>query len=69
MDRTYQIGVFEDTMARIKENEVLRIMQQQSIAEQQLILEDEALDLPAARFDEEAEVIVTKNRSFESALQ
>lgn len=67
MDRTYQIGVFEDTMARIKENEVLRIMQQQSIAEQQLILEDEALDLPAARFEEEAEVIVTKNRSFEAA--
>lgn len=42
-------------------------MQQQSIAEQQLILEDEALDLPAARFEEEAEVIVTKNRSFEAA--
>jgi len=54
-------------MERIKRDEVLHRMQQESIAEQELILENEVLDVPAARFDEEAEVLVTKNRSFEAA--
>ena len=68
MDRRgYQISVFEDTMERIKGDAEVYKAQQQSIAEQKLILEKESLIVPAPRFGEKAQVIVTKNRSFEAA--
>ena len=54
-------------MERIKENVEVHKAQQQSIAEQKLILEKESLIIPAPRFGEKAQVIVTKNRSFEAA--
>ena len=68
MDRRgYQISVFEDTMERIRGDVEVHKAQQQSIAEQKLILEKESLIVPAPRFNEKAKVIVTKNRSFEAA--
>ena len=70
MDRpTYLISVFEDTLERINGDFELHKAQQQSIAAQKLILEKESLDIPAPRFEEKAQVIVTLNRSFEAAAQ
>ena len=54
-------------MERIKGDAEVYKAQQQSIAEQKLILEKESLIVPAPRFGEKAQVIVTKNRSFEAA--
>ncbi len=67
--RAYLISVFDDTLERINGDFELHKAQQQSIAAQKLILEKESLDIPAPRFDEKAQVIVTKNRSFEAAAQ
>ena len=67
--RTYLISVFEDTLARIKGSAELTFAEKQSITAQKLILEKETLAVPAPRFDEKAQVIVTKNRSFEAAAQ
>ena len=67
--RAYLISVFGDTLERINGDFELHKAQQQSIAAQKLILEKESLDIPAPRFDEKAQVIVTKNRSFEAAAQ
>ena len=67
--RAYLISVFDDTLERINGDFELHKAQQQSIAAQKLILEKESLDVPAPRFAEKAQVIVTKNRSFEAAAQ
>ena len=67
--RAYLISVFDDTLERINGDFELHKAQQQSIASQKLILEKESLAVPAPRFDEKAQVIVTKNRSFEAAAQ
>ena len=67
--RAYLISVFDDTLERINGDFELHKAQQQSIAAQKLILEKESLDIPAPRFEEKAQVIVTKNRSFEAAAQ
>ena len=65
--RTDLISVFDDTLERIKGDAEVRKAQQQSIAVQKLILEQDPLAVPAPRFSEPAHVIVTKNRSFEAA--
>ncbi len=67
--RTYLISVFEDTLKRIGNSAPLRMAQAQSVAEQKLILEKDKLYVPAPRFNEKAQVLVTKNRSFEAAAQ
>lgn len=67
--REYLISVFDDTLKRINGDVTLHKAQQQSIAAQKLILEKETLDVPAPRFVEQAQVIVTMNRSFEAAAQ
>jgi hypothetical protein len=67
--RTYLISVFDDTLERINGDFEVHKTQQQSIAAQKLILETETLAVPAPRFDEKAQVLVTKNRSFEAAAQ
>ena len=67
--RAYLISVFDDTLERINGDFEVHKTQQQSIAAQKLILEKEALEIPAPRFGEKASVIVTKNRSFEAAAQ
>ena len=67
--RAYLISVFDDTLERINGDFELHKAQQQSIAAQKLILETETLAVPAPRFDEKAQVLVTKNRSFEAAAQ
>ena len=53
--RAYLISVFDDTLERINGD--------------LLILEKETIAVPTPRFDEKAQVIVTKNRSFEAAAQ
>ena len=67
--RTYLMSVFEDTLARIDGSAELTFAAQQSIAAQTLIAENETLDMPAPRYADEAQVTVTKNRSFEAAAQ
>ena len=67
--RAYLISVFDDTLERINGDFELHKAQQKSIATQKMILEKEALEIPAPRFGEKASVIVTKNRSFEAAAQ
>lgn len=67
--RTYLISVFEDTLARIKNGAELTRAEKQSVAAQKLILENEPLSIPDPRYADEAQVIVTRNRSFEAAAQ
>ena len=67
--RAYLISVLDDTLERINGDFELHKAQQQSISAQKLILEAETLAVPSPRFDEKAQVIVTKNRSFEAAAQ
>ena len=68
MDRRgYLISVFDDTLERISEDPDLLLAQKQSIAGQKLIMESDALDLPAPAYSEDAQVVVTRNRSFEAA--
>lgn len=65
--RTYLISVFDDTLERIKDDAELTFAQKQSIAKQRPIPEAEPLDAPAPAYSEPAQVIVTRNRSFEAA--
>ena len=66
--RSYLISVFDDTLCRINGDVSLHMAQQQSIAEQKLIHgTDSMLFVPSPRFDKEADVIVTPNRTFEAA--
>ena len=67
--RTYLISVFDDTMERINDDAELLLAQKKSIAAQKLIREAEHLDVPAPAYDSNAQVIVTRNRSFEAAMQ
>ena len=67
--RSYLISVFDDTLERIKDDAELLLAQKQSIARQKLILESEPLDVPAPAYSETAQVVVTRNRSFEAAMR
>ena len=67
--RSYLISVFDDTLEHINNDAELLHAQKQSIAGQKLILESEPLDVPAPAYSETAQVMVTRNRSFEAAAQ
>ena len=67
--RSYLISVFDDTLERIKDDAELLMAQKRSIAGQKLILESEPLDVPAPAYSETAQVLVTRNRSFEAAMR
>lgn len=67
--RSYLISVFDDTLRRINEDVSLRMAQQQSIAEQKIILGTDSVILPSPRFENTADVIVTPYRTFEAAAQ
>ena len=67
--RSYLISVFDDTLERINDDVELLQVQKQSIAGQKLILESEPLDVPAPTYSVDAQVIVTRNRSFEAAMR
>ena len=67
--RSYLISVFDDTMDRINDDAELLLAQKKSIAGQKLIREAEHLPVPAPAYDSNAHVIVTRNRSFEAAMQ
>ena len=67
--RSYLISVFNDTMERINDNTELLLAQKKSIAGQKLIRETESLVVPTPVYDSVAKVVVTRNRSFEAAMQ
>lgn len=67
--RAYLISVFADTQSRIAASPALQASQQQSIAAQRLVPESAPLAQPAAAYTTEAEVIVSRRRSFEAALR
>ncbi len=61
------VSVFEDTQRRIAESSELQAAQLYSIEHQQLILESEEYASPLPAYESEAQVLVTRNRSFEAA--
>ena len=67
--RSYLISVFDDTLERINDDAELLLAQKKSIAGQKLIRETDQLAASAPAHDSAAEVIVTRNRSFEAAMQ
>ena len=67
--RSYLISVFEDTLERINDDAELLLAQKKSIAGQKLIRETDQVNAPAPAYDSAAKVVVTRNRSFEAAMQ
>ena len=63
----YLISVFKDSMSRIDSDSSLQQSVASSIASQQFIAEGTIIALPKPLYAESAQVIVTKNRSFEAA--
>ena len=63
----YLISVFKDSMSRIDSDSSLQQSVASSIASQQFIAEGTIIALPKPLYAESAQVIVTKNRSFEVA--
>ena len=67
--KRFLVSVFENTMAQIRRSEELRYAVRSSITSQRFVVEGERTDLPAPPFTEQAQVTVTKNRSFEAAAR
>ena len=63
----YLISVFKDSMSRIDSDSSLQQSVASSITSQQFIAEGTIIALPKPLYAESAQVIVTKNRSFEAA--
>lgn len=63
----FLISVFKDSMTRIENDNRLLQAVAQSIASQQFIAEGTEMNLPQSSYAESAQVIITKNRSFEAA--
>ena len=61
------VSVFEDTQKRIAQSSELQSAQLYSIEHQQLILESDNYAAPLPTYNSEANVLVTRNRSFEAA--
>ena len=59
--------MFEDTLTRIKNDPALQTAVKNSIERQVFIPEGEKINALPPRYSEKAQVIVTKNRSFEAA--
>ena len=62
-----RIAVFKDTMSRIESDSRLQQAVSSSIASQVFYPEGQTIALPTPPYAEPAQVIVTKNRSFEAA--
>ena len=62
-----RIAVFKDTMSRIESDSRLQHAVSSSIASQVFYPEGQPIALPTPPYTESAQVIVTKNRSFEAA--
>lgn len=62
-----RIAVFKDTMSRIESDSRLQQAVLSSIASQVFYPEGQPIALPTPPYTEPAQVIVTKNRSFEAA--
>ncbi len=67
--RSYLISVFDDTLHRINDDVSLHMAQQQSIAKQKLIHSTDSVFVPSPRFEKEADIFVSPNRTFEAAAQ
>ena len=63
------MSVFDDTMQKIQRNAILRQAVTDSIRSQQFIAENDVINLPTPPYIESAQVLVTKNRSFEAAAK
>ena len=66
--RQYLVSVFEDSMAMIKSDRFLSESLGRSLQSQQFIAHEKIVPKPSPRFDEEAQVLVSKSRTFEAAL-
>ena len=61
------VSVFEDTLAHIKNEPKLQMAVKNSIENQVFISEKDQINAGVPRYTEKAQVIVSKNRSFEAA--
>lgn len=68
MRREENVKVFEDTRRHCESNAKLREIIKKSNENQKLILENETVKVPAAELDVEAEIVVSKKRTYEAAL-
>ncbi|MCD7716368.1 MAG: TIGR02452 family protein [Lachnospiraceae bacterium] len=68
-NREDKIQVFNDTMARCRDDARLKMAVQKSIAAQKVYLEEEEFDETAvgAVYEQDAKIVVSKKRSFEAA--
>lgn len=67
--KQWLVSVFEDTMQKIRCDAGLQQAVSESIHLQQFVAEKAIVSLPEPRYTESAQVIVTKNRSFEAAAK
>lgn len=69
MGRNQNMEVFEDTKLHCINHAILKESISNSNANQRIIREQDALELPMPRYNEEAKLIVSKRRSFEAAAE
>ncbi len=67
MGRDENVAVFQDTERQCKNNEKLVEVIKNSCEKQKLILEKENVPVPEARYNQPAQIIVSKKRTFEAA--
>ncbi len=67
MGRDENVAVFQDTERQCKDNEKLVEVIKNSNKNQMLIIENEKIEVPEAMYEEPAEIIVSKKRTFEAA--
>lgn len=65
--KKHLVAVFEDTLLRIEHDSELQKAIKHSICNQIFIPDSDELDIPAPRYVEDAQIIVSQNRSLEAA--
>ena len=68
-NRQYLVSVFEDSMAKIENDRFLSDSVRQSVQSQQFIAHERIVPLPSPRFDRNAPVLTSRDRTFEAALR
>ncbi len=67
MGRQENVEIFEDTKKLCESNTRLKEVIKKCIENQKLILENERVDMPTARYEEDAKIVVSKKRTYEAA--
>jgi len=67
MGRPENVEIFNDTRKRCETDEKLKEAVMYSVKNQQLILENDEVNIPENKFDTEAEIIISKKRTYEAA--